>query len=155
MPRATPPFTIETCTAADGPALARNNIPAFFTIKNWSLLWTRVNKTCEYVTSQAALRWGYNVLKDPARGRYQKAVDANGQLVGYCKWVLPAGAGEELWPEAKVARVSEEEEKRIKAEFDSADWKFDHSFDVLDDPQDEMEQRLLGKKNYLRESKRS
>jgi hypothetical protein len=72
-------------------------------------------------------------------------------VVGYCRWILPAGADAGLWPEAKVPRVSEEEEERLKTEYDGADWEYDHALDVLDEPQQEIKSRLFGAKNYFRE----
>jgi hypothetical protein len=166
MPRATLPFTLAPCTVHDGPALAQNNIPAFFTIPNWRLIWTRLNKSCSYVTSQAVLRYSYNLLSEPERKRHQKVVDKTGMVCGYCRWVLPEGvkggdegeegererAKAELWAEAKVESVSEEEEERLKRQWESADWVYDHALDVLDGPQQEIKERLMGRKNYFRES---
>jgi hypothetical protein len=98
------------------------------------------------------LRYSYNLLSDPERKRHQKVVDKTGMVCGYCRWVLPEGADGELWPEAKVERVSEQEEERLKREWESADWAYDHALDVLDGPQLEIEERLMGRKNYFRES---
>jgi hypothetical protein len=72
-------------------------------------------------------------------------------VVGSCRWILPAGADEGLWPEAKVPRVSGKE-KRLKEWYESADWEYDHALDVLDGLQLGIKERLVGAKNYLRQS---
>ena len=72
-------------------------------------------------------------------------------MVGSCRWILPAGADEGLWPEAKVPRVSGKE-KRLKELYESADWEYDHALDLLDGLQLGIKERLVGAKNYLRQS---
>jgi len=152
MPRATPPFTIQGCTTADGPLLPKNNVPAFFTNSNWRLIWTRVNKDCAYVMSQASLRFAHSqLLANPARKRHQKVVDSTGQIVGYCRWLLPEGVDGELWPEAKVPAVSDEEAARWKKDFEEADWKYDHALDDFDKPMLEIKRALMAMKNYFSE----
>jgi len=85
--------------------------------------------------------------------RHQKAIDADGKLVGYIRWELPArteNAGE-LWKEAKIdeTAVSEEEKTTFKREYDSSDWEWDTATSVLDPPQTAMKTRLMEGKNYL------
>jgi hypothetical protein len=83
----------------------------------------------------------------------QKAVDATGRVVGYCRWSFPSNIPEskleEIWPEAKVARVSKEEERRLCEAHRSADWEFDHSLDVLDVDQLSAKERLMRGRGYL------
>ncbi|KAE9374829.1 acyl-CoA N-acyltransferase [Stipitochalara longipes BDJ] len=150
---AQPPISLAPCHPADGPAIAQNNIPAFFTVPNWRLIWTRLNppKSCEYVTTQCALRVGWNLISGGERRRHLKVIDATGRVVGYCRWVLPEGVKgvEELWPEAKVPGVGKEEELRLCRMHGSADWTYDHALDVLDGPQKEAKERLMRGRSYL------
>ena len=144
------PFTIDSCTIDDGPAIAYNNISAFWTDPNWVLLWR--GKTLDHVISQSVRRQPYNLLKDPARYRHLKAVDImSGAIVGYARWILPeADTEDKLWSSARVPAVSQENEREAKREFDAADWNFDHAMDVLDPPMNEMKHRLMKEKRYLR-----
>ncbi|PMD43700.1 acyl-CoA N-acyltransferase [Hyaloscypha variabilis F] len=152
---ALPPITLTPCTPSDGPAIARNNIPAFFTVPNWRLIWTRMSppKSCEYVTSQCELRVGWNLVSGGIKQRHLKAVDATGRVVGYCRWSFPSNIPdsklEAMWPEAKVAKVSKEEERRLCEAHRSADWEFDHSLDVLDVDQLSAKERLMRGRGYL------
>lgn len=85
-----PPFVVLPCTMDDGPALARNCVPAFWEDPDWAHIWTNVGKTCEYVTSQSELRWSHNLLLDPDRRRNLKAVDEEtGEVVGYVRYIMP------------------------------------------------------------------
>lgn len=143
-----PPFQILACNLADGPALARNNIAAFWTDSTWVLMWP--GKTCEYVTSQAALRIAHNLFSNREKWRHLKAVDtATGNLVGYVRWVLPEDDGEgKVWPSALGPAWSAEEMEKARRESQSADWEFDHGLDGLDDG---IKERLMEGKRYLRE----
>lgn len=145
---------IEGCTVDDGPAVARNNVPAFWTNAQWRLIWRE--KTLEHVTSQAALRMSWNLLRDPIHRRHQKAVDVNtGAVVGYARWILPDpypdGAVDvrSVWADGKVDAPSEERVKEIDREMQSADWTWDHSLDVMDEPISAAQERLRKGKSYL------
>ncbi|KAL2129169.1 hypothetical protein VTI74DRAFT_8122 [Chaetomium olivicolor] len=84
-----PAFTITHVTAADGPALARANIPAFWADRHWQLVWR--HRTLEYHISQVALRYPRNLLRNRETARHQKAVDpVTGEILGYIRWSLPA-----------------------------------------------------------------
>lgn len=162
------PIIISPCTASDGPAIAENNIPAFWTDSTWVLIWP--GKTCDYVTEQAARRTPHTLLMDPAHRRHQMAVDeGTGAVVGYCRWILPCSAERapeaasaealdhsipcqcmELWPEARAPKVEDEEVRlEFERQFKAADWEYDHSLDVLDESMMEMKARLMAKKNYI------
>lgn len=143
-------FDALPCTMDDGPAVGRNNVPAFWTDSNWKALWP--GRTCDYLVSQAVLRWSHTLLKEPARHRHLKAVDANtGALVGFARWKLPEGLSPDLWSEAKTPAGSTERMVEAKKNYDSADWEFDHSMDVLDGPMLEVKHRAMAGKQYLSE----
>lgn len=112
-------------------------------------MWTRANKDLSYVTIQGSIRYPHNLLKAPARRRHQKVVDANGLIVGYCRWILPEGCDQETWKEAVVPRVSEEQAETFKRESEASLWGGDHAMDVLDPPLEEMKQKWMKKKNYM------
>jgi hypothetical protein len=158
-----PPFKVAPCTLEDVPAIARNNVTAFWEDIHWALQWTRKNKSCEYVISQAEFRWSYNLTKDPVHIRREKAVDVStGELVGFSSWYLPEdedwlGKQEkyELWPEARVPEVDDEKQQSFKKRFDEADWESDRVTDVLDSPVTEMRIKLKGDKKWLRKYFRS
>jgi hypothetical protein len=154
---------VVTCTLEDAPTIARNNVSAFWEDKNWALKWTRKNKSLEYVISQAALRWPYNLVKDTIFRRREKVVDVNtGELVGFATWILPKAevsgddgdeAGKQaigdLWPEARVADVDEEALELLKKKYDRADWESDRATDALKPQVNEMSARLKGDKKWL------
>lgn len=155
-----PPFKVVPATLDDATAIARNNIPAFWEDKNWVLMWTRKNKSLEYVTSQAELRWAHNLIKDPVHLRREKAIDVStGELVGFATWVLPNAAMVEgvedeagkqkiadLWPEARVPEVDEHTRAILKQQFDGSDWESDRATNALAPPIREMRKRLKGDK---------
>jgi hypothetical protein len=147
-----PSFTLAPLAITDGPAMAQKNLSAFWTNQNWRLMWTRADKTLPWVISQSALRQADNLLRDPARRRHVKAVDENGQLVGYIRWILPERVAPDLWPEARfdVESLSEEELARIKADADSSNFEYNHDIDHLDEEQHELKISLMKDKVYLR-----
>jgi len=70
-----PNFAVKPCTFEDGAAIAINNMAAFWQDEAWVLIWTRVEKTLEHVTSQAVLRSPQNLLNNREQKRHQKVVD--------------------------------------------------------------------------------
>jgi hypothetical protein len=159
-----PPFKVVPCTLDDAPAIARNNICAFWEEKHWALIWTRKNKTRDYVISQSVHRWPYNLTKDPIFRRREKVVDmSTGELVGFASWKLPvkgmAGEDEdearmqeigEMWPEARVPEVDDETRELLKKKYDEADWEFDHTLDdALDPALSEFGAKLRGDQKWL------
>ncbi|KZL86650.1 acetyltransferase [Colletotrichum incanum] len=138
----------EPCTLADAPALARNNMSAFWTNPNWNLLWPK-DITLDFLIEQVTERMPNNLLRDRATLRHQKAVDPEtGALVGYARWELPAGyEGAIEWADSQIADVSEEEKRAFKERSDAAWWK-PMSMDGIDDCVPEKE-RVLAEKPYI------
>ncbi|KAK5120534.1 hypothetical protein LTR85_006190 [Meristemomyces frigidus] len=144
------PFTIEPCTAEDGPNVARNNMIAFWTDPAWVLMWK--GRTLDYVIQQASLRGPKNLLTDRARRRHQKAVDSkSGAIIGYARWVLPnAACPEHYWSAARVPEVTEEQQNDAETKYNHANWSFDRTLDELDDEILKVKERLLEGRDYLR-----
>lgn len=152
-------YKVTSCTLDDAPAIAHNNVSAFWEDKNWVLMWTRKNKSREYVISQAALRWPYNLVKDTTYRRREKTIEVStGKLVGLCTWVLPKAGTEkyndqeicDVWPEARVPGVDEEMLEGLKKRYNEADWDSDHAMDVLSPAVNELRARCKGDKKYGR-----
>ena len=149
------PFAVNHCTVDDGPALARNNMSAFWTDPTWVLIWR--GKTLDYVVTQAAQRMPHNLLTDTAHRRHQKAIDIDsGAVVGYARWILPSTGREtvadrldNMWSAAQVPAVSEERKRKAEQNFVAAAWSWDHTIDELDVPVTKMKKQLTGNKNYL------
>ncbi|RFU35456.1 hypothetical protein B7463_g846, partial [Scytalidium lignicola] len=155
-----PPFTIHKCTIRNSEALARNNMSAFWTDSNWVLVWG--DRTLEDVIKQAALRTPFNLLTNRSHKRHQVAIDERtGEIVGYIRWILPDGMGlgmsdkemGNIWSEAIVPEVSDQEKKEAEKLFQSADWIHrppPGQLDVgdIDIPVRAMENKLK-KKKYL------
>ena len=70
-----PPFTLSSLTIADGRSVGLNNVPAFWQDPAWRLIWTRVGKSLEYVTEQAAQRGSNFLFIDREHRRTLKVVD--------------------------------------------------------------------------------
>ncbi|KAF8199840.1 acyl-CoA N-acyltransferase [Mycena galopus ATCC 62051] len=122
-------WQIESVTLADAPALARNNMSAFWEDPNWVIMWKTV--TLPYLISQVTLRMPRNLLKDRTILRHQKAVDpATGALLGYARWKLPKshtttpGSDAPEWAASQIAEVKDAGElAKIEATAESAWWK--------------------------------
>ncbi|KAI1082213.1 hypothetical protein F5B20DRAFT_532571 [Whalleya microplaca] len=140
-------YRVRGCVASDGPSLAYNNMSAYWTDPTWVLLWE--NKTREYVIEQAAKRYPKSLLMDRAHKRHQVAVDSDtGQIVGYCRWILPDRLTGE-WLEAQTPAVSAEEETEYAKSFDNADFSGRPGMDDIDIPISVIKKRLLGLKEYI------
>lgn len=145
--------TLRTGTASDGPAIAANNIPAYWENGNWRLMWEP--RTCDYVTEQSAKRQSMNMLSDREHKRVQVAVDREtGRIVGYARWALPDRLVSE-WLECQVPAVSQEEEAQYAAAHASADWQHRTELDVLDRPISAMMKRLFALHEYMGKSDRA
>ncbi|OIW28767.1 acyl-CoA N-acyltransferase [Coniochaeta ligniaria NRRL 30616] len=150
-------FIIKTCTVADGPAIGRNNVAAFWTDKTWIQIWG--DRTQEHVAEQAAKRGRRNLLLDRAHRRHLQAVDAEtGAVVGYARWVLPDGgcSGDDsdpchrLWTEAQIPDVDEEVRREAERQSASADWTFTRGpIDGIDAPIEAMTAKLRAGKRYM------
>ncbi len=100
-------WKIEPVVLADGPALGRNNMSAFWEDPSWILVWP-TGTELDLLIDSATKRVPRNLLSDRAVLRHQKAVDPRtGALVGYARWRLPDAAatstedGEAAWPDAQ------------------------------------------------------
>jgi hypothetical protein len=102
-------YTISQCTVADGAALSRNSISAFWEDPHWILAWR--HRTLEHHISEIAKRMPRNLLNDRMTKRHQKAIDPEtGRILGYARWILPLSHatnadGTPAWPEAVVPAV--------------------------------------------------
>lgn len=147
-------WKIEPCTVADGLALARNNMAAFWEDPTWILLWPS-NITQEFLIEQSAKRQPRNLLRDREHTRHQKAVDSTtGAVVGYARWILPsshstAKDGGPEWEEAQVADVSDDERKRFEELAESAWWKGRNDMNGLDDKNYAVMNPILAEKPYI------
>lgn len=157
-------FEIAPCTLQDAPAIARNNVIACWEDEHWAAMWTKVNKSRDYVLSQAASRWPYNLARDPLRRRHEKVVDVStGELIGFANWILPKvnAAGEEseavmqeigeLWPEARGPTTDDETLELLKTRFEAADWEYYRATDVTDSSDVDLKKRLRGEMRWLGE----
>lgn len=144
------PYVVTGCVAADGPALAYNNMSAFWTDPTWILVWDR-GQTREYIIEQASQRLPLALLTDTTHKLHQKVVDSEtGKIVGYCRWILPDRlAGE--WLDAQTPAVSAEEEHEYAKSHASADWRTRREMDALDVPATAIKDRLTRLKEYMGE----
>jgi len=148
-----PQFKVAPCSVDDAQALATINTTAFWADATWILMWP--SKTCRYVTAQAVHRMPHTLLNDRTRKRHQKVVDSEtGTVLGYARWTLPdTGDYEQLmgtWAEARVDAVNEVELEKFEIEYMAADWDYDHSLDVLNNPINEMMYQLYDPKKHIR-----
>lgn len=82
-------WKIEPVNLADAPAIARNNLSAFWEDKNWRLSWDD-SITLDYLITQEADRVMNDLLHRRDILRHLKAVDPDtGTLVGYLRLALP------------------------------------------------------------------
>lgn len=144
-------YSIEPCTDKDGAAIGDMYLRAMWTDPSWPLIWG--SKSMEFVASQTALRMPYTLLDDPEYARHQKVVDCTtGQIVGYARWMLPKldpTDSKGLWPAAIVPRVDLEREQQLEQDRNSADYEYDHAWDIFDEPISESRKRLVEGKRYM------
>jgi hypothetical protein len=146
-------WKIESCTVADAPALARNNIAAFWEDPTWILLWPNV--TQEFLIEQSARRQPRNLLHNREQTRHLKAVNPDTEaVVGYARWILPSGYyttryGTPEWPDAQVPEVSDEEKKRYDELAESAWWEGRSDMNRIDDKNNRVMDSILAGKPYL------
>ncbi|KJK68016.1 Acetyltransferase GNAT family protein [Aspergillus parasiticus SU-1] len=145
----------ERCSIADAPALADNNMSAFWEDPTWILLWPK-EIILDYLISQCAKRYPRSLLNSRKNTRHLKAVDPiTGELVGYARWILPdthlvAEDGTPQWGEAQIPDVSEEEKIRFQALEESAWWSGRSDMDSIDDLNDEVMHRILVQRPYMK-----
>jgi len=144
----------EHCTVADTPALARNNMAAFWEDPTWILLWPK-DISLEFLIEQSTKRQSRNLLRDREGARHQKAVDpATGTVVGYTRWILPscnffAKDGGPEWAEEQVLDVSDDEKKHFKELAEVAWWNGRSDMSGLDDKNYVVMNRILAEKPYM------
>lgn len=118
-------WKIEPVVLADCPAIARNNLAAFWEDKNWRLSWDETI-TLDYLVKQQSDKVPNDLLHRRDILRHLKAVDPDtGSLLGYLRLALPVEhattpSGAPTWPEMQTAAVSAEEKKRIQETSDKA-----------------------------------
>ncbi|KAK6955623.1 hypothetical protein Daesc_003265 [Daldinia eschscholtzii] len=148
-------WKIDGCTVADAPALARNNMSAFWEDPTWILLWPE-GTTLGRLIESATKRYPRNLVTGRDEKRHEKAVDpVTGELVGYARWILPPSHftkedGSPEWPEAQVPDVSDEEKQRFEEEAKSAWWNARKEISGIDDKNDEVMDRLLAQGIYIK-----
>ncbi|KAI1210763.1 acyl-CoA N-acyltransferase [Annulohypoxylon truncatum] len=148
-------WKIEGCTVADAPALARNNMSAFWEDPTWILLWPK-EITREFLIKQGEKRYPRLLLRDREVTRHQKAVDpATGALVGYARWILPAGRstaadGSPEWASAQAPDVGDDERRRFEELAESAWWNGRKEMRHIDDKNDVVMDRILSEKSYIK-----
>lgn len=157
MPHNNTEYTISGCTVADADALAANNLPAFWADPHFRSNWP--GRSLEYHVIQVAKRFPNNLLTGRETKRHLKAVDpGTGRIVGYARWILPAGfQGVSVWPEAVTPAVSGDEGVFFRRLAGMADWDNGETagggggggepVDLVQEAEDE----ILSGKTYIRE----
>lgn len=146
-------IAIAPCSLADGEALSRNNMSAFWEIPNWVLAWRHT--TLEEHIATMTKRYPRRLISDPKTSRHQKAVDpATGRLLGYARWALPESYtvlanGEPAWPEAMAPVVSPEEEAEIKRVAEATKWDPNNDTDPLDAKVQDIKVKIMARKPYI------
>jgi hypothetical protein len=148
------PYAIHHLTVQDAPALARNNMAAFWEDANWNILWPK-GTTLPFLITQASNRYPRNLLKDRNILRHEKAVDpSTGALLGYARWKLPVAEAlrGECWTEAQVPDVSQSERNMFEKQASEAWWEPRSEMDSLDDENHRVKNRILGEGSFLGKS---
>ncbi|KAH8929347.1 hypothetical protein BT69DRAFT_1345889 [Atractiella rhizophila] len=144
-------WSIQPCSVSDAPALAENNMSAFWTDRTWRLNWGP-EITLPYLITQCAERLPRNLLRNRAALRHEKAVDpSTGELVGYARWEMPiswAGKGEGEWQEAMTADVGKEEREKYEEMAKKAWWE-PRDMPGLDNENIRIKNRILAEKDYI------
>lgn len=148
-----PTHTIVPCTVADGPALVRNNIPAFWQDDNWRFPWN--HRTLEEQMAESEKRVARNLISAPETRRHQKAIDPEtGRILGYARWELPESHatgvnGLPAWPEAVVPAVSPEEAAEFERLAETAVWNPNPALDGIEDEVGEEKKKVLAANSYI------
>ncbi|KAI1454800.1 acyl-CoA N-acyltransferase [Annulohypoxylon moriforme] len=147
-------WKIEGCTVADAAALAHNNMSAFWEDPTWILLWPK-EITRDFLIKQGEKRYPRLLLREREVTRHQKAVDpATGALVGYARWILPAGrstgGGGPEWASAQVPDVGDDEKIQYEELAESAWWNGRKEMRHIDDKNDVVMDRILSEKSYIK-----
>ena len=125
------PYEVCAVTVADAPGIAKNNMSAFYEDVHWRLVWQ--DNPLSNLIKGATDRYPHNITQNRATKRHQKAIDSStGELVGYARWVLPEGY-ENLWPEAQLDELSEEEREKCRKLYEEAWWEMREDLGPDDD----------------------
>lgn len=135
----TTPYMISQCTVADGTAITRNNMAAFWEDPHYRMGWP--HRTLDYHIAQKAKQMPRDLLDDDrTTKRHQKAIETETMsLVGYARWKIPASHarkpdGSMAWEEAVIPLVESEEEAEIRKIASSAVWDPNNDADELEVP---------------------
>jgi hypothetical protein len=148
-------YKISHCTVADGPAIARNNVAAFWADPHSYSRWR--HRTAEEHVAQVAKETPRDLLDDDrTTKRHQKAVDPEtGALMGYARWKIPPSHavdadGGLAWPEAVVPAVRPEEEAEIRRVADTAVQDASSESDESGAALRKVRMAVLERKSYMR-----
>jgi hypothetical protein len=147
-------YVFSGCTIADGPAIARNNVAAFWEDPHFRLDWA--HRTLEEHIDCQIKRIPRTLLFKPTTKRNQKATDPEtGRLLGYARWNLPPqyttnADDTPVWPEAVVPAVSPEEEARLFQIADAALWNPRNEGEDLEVELRQVKKEILARKDYMR-----
>jgi hypothetical protein len=121
-------WKVEPVVLADAPALARNNMSAFWEDRPWRLSWEGTI-TLDYLIMQTTSRFPNDLLHRRDVLRHLKAVDPDtGELMGYLRAALPVEHattpdGAPVWSDIQTADVSPMERERIHKVSENASLK--------------------------------
>ncbi|KAE8398253.1 hypothetical protein BDV37DRAFT_276256 [Aspergillus pseudonomiae] len=148
-------WEIKPCSVADAPALAYNNMSAFWGDPTWILLWPK-GVTLEFLIEQCTKRYPNILLRTRQEVRHQKAVDPlTGDLVGYARWILPpthltTKDGSSQWVDAQVPDVSDDEKRKFQQLAELAWWNGRSDMRSIDDINDAVMDRILAQRPYIK-----
>ena len=145
-------WKIEPVVLADAPAVARNNVSAFWPERHYRVTYPD-SVTEEYLIEKKAQSVPDDLLYRRELLRHLKAVDPDtGEFLGYLRLALPVEHATEpdgtpVWPEMQIADVSPEERARIEEAAQKASVeKIDNG---LDDKAQEIQKRILSEGIYI------
>lgn len=145
-------WNIEPVVLADAPALASNNVSAYWEDDTFRRKWDSAI-TPEYLIEQETARIPDALLYRRDILRHLKATDpCTGELMGYLRAALPVEHanlpdGSLVWPEMQIADVSAEERNRIREVAENA-W-YNPKDDGSEDRAFEMQREILSKGVYI------
>lgn len=145
-------WNIEPVVLADAPALARNNISAYWEDETFRRQWDSTI-TLEYLIEQGTARIPDALLYRRDILRHFKATDPDtGKLMGYLRAALPLEHatrpdGSPVWPGVRTADVNPKERNRIREVAESA-W-YNPKDDGSEDTAFEMQRKILSTGVYI------
>ena len=158
-----PPYILRPVVLSDAPAIARNNMSAFWEDPNWQPLWGK--QTLPFVISQSAKRMPKSILSERETYRQECAIDREtGELVGFARWILPdskryvpgtegrwgwGAKGEPEWKETQIAEVSPEQWAEVQQNFHDAVWERGDGQQVLHPPIEKRSEEIMKTGTFL------